>query len=112
MSTRHLETEAGLTTLKFEDTALVKEKGNLQLRSRDGELLFELKSRDIDDAIHCGFLDPGSPHFSLFEHVRMIREVSHGGSVIDQETDDSEADIQDPPEDDETFLNRLGISSD
>ena len=57
----------------------------------------------------CGCLDPDNLHFSLFEHVRMVREVSRAGSVIDQEAGDSEADLHDPPEDDETILKKIGI---
>ena len=86
-------------SLKFDETSLVQEEGRLQLRAPSGAVLLELKPCEIDEAIRLGFLDPSNPHFSLFEYARMVQEAP-------SEVSSSQAHR---PENDDTFLSRLGI---
>ena len=56
--------------LLFHETAFRKERGAVRLVDREGNVLFELRGRDLRQALTSGDVDPRCWHYSLFELAR------------------------------------------
>ena len=61
--------------IKFSETRLEEGEHHLKLKDRSGRVLLELRNYEIEDAIHTGYIDPESYHYSMFQYFRMLGEL-------------------------------------
>jgi hypothetical protein len=60
--------------LRFRHTQLVQGGGSLRLLDLEGNLILELRGREIGEAKRAGFLDARDNHFSMYAYARLKGE--------------------------------------